>query len=239
MQNAFCPDSYRDLSLSGMKPQQASSYPIAYRRLSYCVITVFICFWAATITNVYFRSKLDAAVPRANALYKVFWRQSWRLFAHTKLYNRQLNIFIRDSANNNKTDSVDIVQYSLAQKRKYAPFNNYEEGLDRILFTMMGIMERRYKEWEATVKKQSPGKPQEWYVLQASSLLLADTTHDDNLKNLLAFTKNMLQDEKISTAGKEYQLQLTYKYTPPQMPPAGSFSKGPIQIIFQTGYKPF
>ncbi len=222
-----------------MKQQETAGKLIAYKWYSYCAVAAFVFYWMVSISMLYLRDKVDKVAPKYTALHKTFWRQSWRLFAYTKMYNRQLNLIIRDQTDTFATDTIDIVQYSLAQKRKDAPFNNYEEGVDRVLYLIMNLVSASMDEKKKALKAHFPGNTDEWYITKASALIQADTAHPENLQNLEAFAKRMLEETNKTTNGKEFQLQMTHKFIPPQLPPAGTFSKGDVRIIFQTGYKPF
>ncbi len=182
---------------------------------------------------------METLSPRYVALHKVFWRQNWRLFAYTQLYNRQMNVIIRSSHDTTAADTTDLVQYSLTQKRRYAPFNNYEDGLDRVLYTTMNLLESRLEQYKKGLKTKSPGHTDEFYMLQASSLVETDTVAAKNMFNLDVLAKKMLQENKVDTSGKEYQLMIIHKYIPPQKPADSSYSKGNQQFIFQTRYKQF
>lgn len=222
-----------------MNQQETKSKKIAYKGYSFYAVALFLFYWLITINMLYLREKVDKVIPQYTALHKTFWRQSWRLFTYTKMYNRQLNLIVRNQTDTLKTDTTDIVQYSLAQKRKYAPFNNYEEGVDRTLYLIMNLVYASMKEKGKALKAHFPGKTDEWYVMHASALIQADTVHPENLRNLEAFARKMMKETNKSTTGKEFQLQMTHKFIPPQMPSDTTFNKGDVQIIFQTGYKPF
>ena len=125
--------------MNEMKPAATTSYNITYKWLSCCLVLAVACYWLMTFGLVFFGSKVSSAIPKPTLLYRTFARQNWRLFAITKLYNRQMNFIVRDKQNPAKADTTDLVQYLLTEKRAYAPFNNYEDALDRILYIEMNV----------------------------------------------------------------------------------------------------
>lgn len=221
-----------------MKQVETKTGTIAYKWVSYGALLLFLVFWFFTFGLMYFKKTADKINPYINVAYKTFWRPNWRLFARTKLYNRQLNVILYDSSRAAR-DTLDLVQHSLYLKRKYAPFNNYEEGLDRYLYVVMNNIEAALTKKKVMLRKEFPGNTEEWYVLKASQQLAEDNRETRDLKNLETYVMRMLLDKEINTGGKQYQLQMTYKFIPPQHPPAGNFNRGNATVIFQTGYTAF
>lgn len=185
---------------------------------------------------ILFRDKLPSVLPRQAAVYKTFLHQEWRLFEIARNHNRKMNIIVRDKINPLQADTVDMVQYLVAQKRKYAPFNNYEDAMERLLSNIMNRLENQLTGNKEALKKKFPGKPESFYMEQTSLLTEADTMHNENLQNIIAYGKYILEKQKINTAGKEYKLSLIYKYIPPE----NTALKGNAEdIIFTTAYKNF
>lgn len=225
------------LSLNEMKPTGTTSYPVAYKWLSYCIVSVTVCYWLMTLALVFFRTQADAAAPRTALAYRTFCRQNWRLFAITKLYNRQMNFIVRDKQNPAKADTVDLVQSLLAEKRNYAPFNNYEDALDRILYLEMNDVEIRMIYWKNSLTKQFPDKATDFYLQQAVAKVEADSLHQQSIQNILAFGKYILQKKGWDTKGKEYQLHIVHRYIPPATPKNPKAPGSDEQNIFISTYK--
>jgi hypothetical protein len=222
-----------------MKPAETTSYRIAYKWLSWCIVLIVGYYWLITFGLVFFSQHVSSFTPRQTLMYRTFCRQNWRLFAITKLYNRQMNFIVRDKQNPANADTADLVQYILKEKRKYAPFNNYEDALDRILYIEMNGVEVQMNSKKAVLKKQFPGRAPDFYMQQSSLLVQADTLHQENIDNIIAYGKYMMQREKKDTAGKEYQISIIHKYIAPALPKEPSVAGGDEQIIFISTYKSF
>ena len=222
-----------------MKPAGTASYNIAYKWLSWCLVLAVACYWLMTFGLVFFGSKVSSAVPKPTLLYRTFARQNWRLFAITKLYNRQMNFIVRDKQNPAKADTTDLVQYLLTEKRAYAPFNNYEDALDRILYIIMNGVEIQMNQKKTILQKQFPNKPADFYMQHAAVLVETDSLHQENIENIVAFGKYVMERKKTSTAGKEYQLSIIHKYISPAKPKEASVPQGDEQIVFISSYKSF
>ena len=150
-----------------------------------------------------------------------------------------MNFIVRDKQTPANADSTDLVQYILTEKRKYAPFNNYEDALDRILYIEMNGVEVQMNAMKTGLKKQFPGRTPDFYMQQASLLVQADTLHHDNIDNIIAYGKYMMQREKKDTPGKEYQISIIHKYIAPALPKEPVVAGGDEQIIFISTYKSF
>jgi hypothetical protein len=222
-----------------MKPTGTASYTIAYKWLSYCVVLAAAYYWLMTLGLVFFGDKVAAAIPRQTLAYRSFCRQNWRLFAVTKVYNRQMNLIVRDKQNPAKADTTDMVQYLLTEKRAYAPFNNYEDALDRILYLEMNNVIVLMNHYKRGLTKQFPGKPAAFYMQEAAAQVEADTLHRQNIGNLVAFGKYILQKKGLGTAGKEYQLSIVRKFIAPAKPPHPRAPGSDEEIIFTSAYKSF
>jgi len=234
MQNDF----WLCLPLNEMKPTGTTSYSIAYKWLSGCVVLAAVYYWLMTLGLVFFGGKVSSAAPRQTLLYRTFCRQNWRLFAVTKLYNRQMNFIVRDKQNPAKADTVDIVQYLLAEKRSYAPFNNYEDALDRILYLEMNDLEILMGRSKAVLIKQFPNKAAGFYLQQAAAQVEADSLHQQSIHNIVAFGKYVMQEKGLDTTGKEYQINIVHKYIPPSNSKEPTVRGGDEQVIFVSTYKP-
>lgn len=221
-----------------MQPTSNTSYTIAYKWLSYCVILAAAYYWLMTLGLVFFGGKVSSAAPRQTLAYRTFFRQNWRLFAVTKFYNRQMNFIVRDKQNPVKADTIDIVQYLLAEKRSYAPFNNYEDALDRILYIEMNDVETRMIRSKELLAKQFPHQPAGFYLRKAAAAVETDSLHQQSLQNILAYGKYVLQKKGIDTTGKEYQVSIIRKFIPPSKPKYADVEGGDEQTFFISTYKP-
>jgi hypothetical protein len=179
---------------------------------------------------------MPRAVPLQTAVYRTFLRQEWRLFEIPRNHNRKMNIIIRDKDNQLKADTIDMVQYLIAQKRKHPPFNSYEEAQERLFSNILNRLEKQLTEKHSVLKNKLPGKPDSYNMQLVSQLVEADTIHNETLQNITAFGKYIVEQEKINTAGKEYQLSFVYKYIPP---PNAAVKKSTEQTMFITTYKNF
>lgn len=222
-----------------MSAQEPARNNIAYKLLSYCLLAGFLYYWLFSLGLIFFNRSIHNAAPRQTAAYYTFFRQNWRLFAFTKIYNRELNFIVRDEANPSIADTIDVVKYFIAEKRSHAPFNNYYDGLDQILYWEMNGLETQLWEREKALKVQFPGKPDSFYMRQTNMMVLADSLHAGHLQNLVSYGKYVLQHMNKDTAGKEYQLILVHKFIAPKQPPAGSVAAGDEQTFFITPFKSF
>ncbi|MBL0356289.1 MAG: hypothetical protein IPP72_05115 [Chitinophagaceae bacterium] len=225
--------------MNGMQSPSPAKYKIVYQWLSYCLLFGFVYYWLFSIGLIFFNKSIHKAAPGQTAFYYAFWRQNWRLFAFTKVYNRELNFIVRDKSDLAKADTVDLVKYFIAEKRHKAPFNNYDDGLDQMLYWIMNGLETQLYQKQQQLKEQFPGRPDSFYMRQSNMLVLSDSLHQDPLQNLTSFGKFVLKRMNKDTVGKEFQLLLRHKFIPPQKPPAGSVSNGDERTIFILPFKPF
>lgn len=218
-----------------MQTKETSASKIAYKWISYLFVFAFIYYWVFTLASTLFRSTTFKIAPQQTFIYTTFLRQNWRLFETPRTYTRQMNFIIRDKQQLSKTDTIDMVQYFIRKKLKYAPFNNYEESQERFLSNTMNRLEKQLNEKKPLLQKEFPGNTENFYMDKALRLIEADPPESINLQNIIAFGKYILQKEKIDTAGKEYQLELVFKEIPP--PNTAEQTKG--QTIFTTTFRNF
>ncbi len=211
-----------------------SQQGIAYRGLSIALLAAFLYFWIFTLSSIFLRSTVQKITPRQAGLYKTFLRQEWHLFAIPKLYNRQFNLIIKNRNNATLADTIDLVQYSITQKRAHAPFNSYQAVMDRSMYWVMNRFEDELGKKKKQLKQQEPGLPDSNYVQQASAIIVADTAKNLHFKNIVAFATYMLRQEQKDTTGKIFEMEMLYKYIPPTTPPAKSYTSMGRQIIFKT-----
>ncbi len=213
----------------------AAPAKIAFRTLSILLIGAFLYYWALTLTLVFFYEPVRSASPRQVGVYSTFWRQNWHLFAYTKPYNRELNLLLADPRSG-RTDTLDIVQWSLAEKRGHAPFNNYQDALDHLLYVFMNSLETQVSKRYQQALASRPG------LADSSGMRIASdsvSARDGYLHNLKAYMRMMIAARQIDTTGKLYSLQLVHDFVPPQTAPAGSTPGGMRQIVFQSPFKPY
>ncbi len=222
-----------------MKPGETTSNKIAYKWLSYCIAALVVYYWLITFGLVFYSKPVSSAIPNQTFLYRTFLRQNWRLFAITKVYNRQMNFIVRDRQNPHNADTTDLVQYLLIEKRKYAPFNNYEDALDRILYLEMNGVEVLMNDQKKKLKEKLPGNTAQFYLQQASMQVDTNTHYHQNIDNIIAYGRYMMQREKKDTTGKEYQVSIVHKYISPALPKEPSTPQVDEQTIFISSYKPF
>ena len=150
-----------------------------------------------------------------------------------------MNVIIRDKQIPTLTDTIDLVQHLLAKKREHAPFNNYQDAMEKILYLTMNDVEIQVNRQKAVAKKQFPGRPGDFYMHQASMMVTADSLNQQGINNIVAFTKDIITAEKIDTVGKEYQLCIRHKYIPPAKPKGSFVEEGNRQTVFISTYKSF
>lgn len=220
-----------------MQPANTPKYPIAYKWLSYCIVAAFFYYWLFTTGLIFFRKSITAVSPRQTAVYNAFWRQNWKLFASTYIYNRELKLVLRDKLNPAESDTVALVSYAVSEKRKFAPFNNYEDALDHLLYRIMNGLEMQLTAKKIALQKQFPNQPDSFYMQQSSLLTEGDSLHQTDLQNLISYGKYVLNKKNIDTTGKEFQLILVYEYIHPQVPPANVVANGNAATFFISTFK--
>lgn len=221
-----------------MEQKGASTYPLAHKWFSFCLAIAFCGYWVFTFGVMLFGQRLAATVPKATFFYSSFARQSWRMFAFAKEYNRQMLFITRDLADRSKTDTTDLVQYLLAKKRGYAPFNNKQDAQERLLYLTMNGVESRLLHHEKKIKDTAPYRGPEFYRQRAMELVRNDTNHQQEINNIAGFARDMMQQEKKDTNGKEYQLIIKHKYIHPANPRLPVFPGSDEQLLFSSDYKP-
>lgn len=222
-----------------MKPTGNSNNQLAYKWLSWCLLLIFGYYWLITFGLVFFGTKVSAVIPNQTFVYRSFARQNWRMFAFTKVYNRQMLLVIKDRNNPGQTDTTDLVQSLLSEKRGYAPFNNEQDAHERIFYIVMNNLEVRIHHHEKKIKDTLPGKTPAFYQQQAIQQVIADTVHQQDINNIVGFARFILQKKNISTNSKEYQLILKHKYITPARPALPDVPGGDEQTLFKSDYKPF
>ncbi len=216
-----------------MLPEGKQKYTIAYRWLSYCIVLAFAYYWFFTMAMVFFPKTTNAITSRQAAVYNTFIRQNWQLFAVSKVYNRKLNMVLRNTIDHQQTDTIDLVNYCILEKRKQAPFNNYEDAIDHMLYKVMNGLEQQLAAKKTLLQQQFPGRPDSFYMQQSSLLVEQDSLKQEKLQNLINYGKYVLKQKGIPAAGKEFQLVELHKYIPPQLPQyhiAGDSTSQPLFI---------
>jgi len=210
----------------------AAPEKIACRALSLLLIGAFAYYWIFTLSLVFFYKPIRTVSPRQVGMYSTFWRQNWQLFAHTKVYNRQLNLLVHDRRLPGQTDTLDIIHWCLSEKRRHAPFNNYQDGLDLMLYfftnKLQGQTEKAYHQYAAG----HPGLPDSSIMLEASRMVTAEP---ENLHNPAAYAKMLIKSKQLDTSGRSYSLQLVQQFIPPSRGSRGEHTR----ILFQSPIQPF
>jgi hypothetical protein len=223
--------------LDRMQPDERPKYIIAYRWLSYCIVVAFACYCLFTLSVIFLPKTTHSIMPRQKAVYNAFVRQNWQLFTVTQVYVKELNFVLRDKLNRQQTDTIPLVKYLINEKRKHAPFNNYEDALDALVHRYMYGVELRLTEKRRLLKKQYPGQTDSFYMRQSSLLLENDSLHREYLDNLISFGKYVLRQQHIDTVNREFQLVQVHNYTLPKKPQfflAGDSLREPV---FMSTYK--
>lgn len=177
-------------------------------------------------------------VPRQAFLYRTFCRQNWIFFANTTDYNLQLNFIVREKKNSSATDTIDLERYLVSEKRKYAPFNNYQYAMEKILYATINALETSMHQEITKIRKQYPEKSPDFYIQQASLAVQADSMNQQHIKNIVSFGKEVMKTKQMDYAGKEYQFCIIHKFIPPVNSQELPATESKRQIIFISAYKP-
>jgi hypothetical protein len=212
--------------------------PNIYTWVSFCLLAGFAYYWLFTFSMVFLNRPTRAMAPRQSMIYSSFFNQNWRLFASTKKYSCEVNLVLKRKADSVVTDSIALVSYSMAQRRKKAPFNNYSEALERLLYVISTHIGESAKRKKEVFKKQVPLQNERFYVQETSLNLEKDSLHRANLKNLENYAKYVLAQEQVDTAGKEFQLILVRNYIKPALTPVITGANTNSEIIFVSTFKP-
>jgi hypothetical protein len=213
-----------------MKP--ATNKPaLAYPLLSYGILLLVAGYGLFTFIMLFVPKTAGRYLPGAAGLYHVFFVQNWHLFASTKMYNRQLNMILLDTATG-KTDTIDLVQYSIAQRRIHAPFNQYYDALDHLLFFSMNQLETRLLQKEQAEKKSHPLQTAHYYWEQTCRQVVADLEGQALLHNFYRYGRYVLQKSNSDTLGKSISFEVLHRYISPAQPPPGPATTGNLKKIF-------
>jgi hypothetical protein len=126
----------------------------------------------------------------------------------------------------------------MAKKKQYAPFNNYEDALERLLFLAMNDLENAAEKKKALVQKQFPGNTEMFYVQQGSTLVENNRYIQSTIKNLENYGKYVVRQQHADTSGKEFQLIFVQHYILPATAPVVPADKSNNDTIFISTYKP-
>ncbi len=212
---------------------------IIYKWFSLCLLFSFVYYWVFTISLVFFNKPTREAFPRQSLVYSSLFNQNWRLFSYTKKYSVQLNLVVRTINSASETDTINLAGYIMAERRKYAPFNSYEEALERLVHTTITNTGEDAEKKTAQLKKEVTGKDDFFYVEQSSAVIEKDNRNKDNLTNLENYARNALHEMDIDTKGKEFQLIIFHHYILPSTAPGSQAFNTNDQTIFFSSYKPF
>ncbi len=207
---------------------------IAYKWVSCCLVAAFLYYWLLSYGLIFFRPFIHRVAPGQVETYDAFWWQNWRLFSSTSTYKRELNLVLKDRQQPSRTDTIDLVRYSIAQKRQRAPFNNYHDALERLLYTVMNSLENRLRKERNAVGNMTDSV----FLQQSSALLKNDSIFRASLQNLENYARYVIRELHKDAAGKEFQLVLAYRFIPPPGTPANAVVQDK-KIIFVSNFKPF
>ncbi len=220
-----------------MMQQETKTKIIAYPWLCGCIIFSLLVYWIFSLALIFKSQSIQSVAPLPRAVYYSFFKQNWHLFADTRQYNRELYLILNDSNSQQKNDSIALVKYIVAQKRKHAPFNNFEDATDHLIYRIMNGLEQQIYENKILLQKQFPDMSAGYYLQQSSMHVEQDSLHKSNLQNLESFGKYVLQQNKITTTGKLFKLVLVYHYIQPPNPQAGTNTNQIDQTIFTSTFK--
>lgn len=198
-----------------MEDTTQNKLPIAYRTISYVAICCFLIYWILTSLIIGLPKTLKKISPKTHHAYTLVIRQNWHLFSNPSIYNKQVLFVVRQIKNPQKTDTFNITRYFISQRIARAPFNNYYDNLDHVLFRISHYLETENIATLNKLKKQDSLQSNLWYIQQSSKISAAQEPPIVHFTNLLNISKQVLIDEKIHTVGKEYQLVIKNNYIPP------------------------
>lgn len=208
---------------------------IVHKWLSFGLLFGFVYYWLFTLGLVFFNTKTRTIAPRQSSLYYSFFNQNWRLFSSTKTYSTEVRLLVRKINDTTASDTIQLVSYNMAERRKYAPFNNYEEALDKMFIFIAADIGKLAEKKKQLLQKQFPGQDENFYVGQTSAAIEKDSLRRENLTNLENYSKYVLAQKHVTTAGKEFQLIIVHNYILPAKAPVASANND--ETIFISTFK--
>lgn len=221
-----------------MNTKDTSIKKIAYKWISFFVLFAFIYYWLFTVSLVFFSKPTRLAAPTQSSVYSSLFNQNWRLFAFTKMYSTEVNVVVRKINDSTVADTIGLVSCSMAEKRKHAPFNNYEEALERLLAVLIADIGGKAEKKILLLKKQSPGRHENFYVQEVSREIEKDRFSQKSLSNLNNYAKYVLAYKHIDISGKEFQLIIVHNYIKPVNTTVVTERNENKETIFISTYKP-
>ncbi|MES2850866.1 MAG: hypothetical protein V4685_17530 [Bacteroidota bacterium] len=222
-----------------MSTKDLSKKDTLYKALSFLLLAGFLSYWIFVISLVFFSKPTRDVFPRQSLFYSSLFNQNWRLFSYTKKYSVQLNLVLRTINNSSTTDTINLAGYQMAERKKYIPFNSYEEALERLVHTTITNTGKNAENKAARLKKEVAGKDDLFYVEQSSAAIEKDNRNKDNLTNLENYARHAMHEMGIDTKGKEFQLIIFHHYILPSTAPGSPVFNTNDQTIFFSSYKPF
>lgn len=219
-----------------MNTKGSSKKEIVHKWLSFGLLLGFVYYWLFTFSLVFFNKTTRTIAPRQSSLYYSFFNQNWRLFSSTKTYSNEVNLVVRKINDTTAADTIKLVSYNMAERKKYAPFNNYQEALDKMFIFIVADIGNLAEKKKLLLKKQFPGQDEIFYIKQTSAAIEKDSLHRENLTNLGNYSKYVLAQKKVNTTGKEFQLVIVHNYILPAKAPVASANND--ETIFISTFKP-
>lgn len=198
-----------------MEAVHQNKLPVAYKLASYFAIFCFLVYWFITSFMIAMPKTLKNVAPKTFYTYNVVIRQNWHLFSNPSVYNKHVLFVLRDKKNHDKTDTLNITKYFINERIARAPFNNYYDNLDHVLYRISHYLEGDNVKTINQLKKQDSLQTNLWYIQQSCSISVLKNPPITHFTNLIGMCKQVLVHEKINTAGKEYQLLIKNNYIPP------------------------
>ena len=211
----------------------------AARKFSVLLIIFFIFFWICTLPYITAGKTFFNRFPLLYNTYKLFVRQDWKLFYKPHPYNRHIQILLIDSLHPQHTDTIDLVKYIQTQKRRYAPFNNYEDGLDNLLFRASNYFESQLRQKKEQLKKENPAMADS--LCNAVAVNYMETDHKTKVAtdNITNFSKYLLRNMSVDTTGKIYRLVIFYEPIMPYYSNEYLSDSYKIQTVYVSSLKHF
>ena len=127
-------------------------FPIAYKWISFIAVLGFVYYWIFTLFSIGLAKSFTSKFPKQHIVHNVLVRQNWKLFSNPSILNRHIVFITRDINNIDKTDTLNLTTYFIKNRIKDAPFNNYDDALDHILYRIGYYFEEQLKKKIELVK---------------------------------------------------------------------------------------
>lgn len=211
---------------------------LLFNVLCWVVLLGFVYYWAFTMAMVFFNRKTKSIAPQQARIHASFFNQNWRLFSKPKTYSKEINFIVRSINNPSVADTLYIEQYWMLQKRENAPFNSYEDAVERALNSILIDIDRIADAKKEYFLQQAQSSEENNAMLQLVNFLETDPHQKKNMTTLEQYGKYILTQKQIATSGKEFQMIFVRNYILPATAPLYQPGNINMEVIFTSAYKP-